>query len=197
MLESEDGCLSLRERGIGILRLTMVLLFAACSVLNGQAQSSKLSDYDIKAAYLFNFGRFVEWPSGGDSPNGGPFTFCILGHDPFGLNLDHMLAGRTINNKAITVKRIATAEESSGCQVLFLDAEEQGKLNKIIEALDDEAVLTVSDIPEFSKHGGMIQFVEKENRVRFEVNLDATRRAGLTLSADLLKVATAVKRQSR
>jgi len=173
------------------------LLLCVYSVLNVQAQNSKLSDYDIKAAYLFNFGRFVEWPSGGESSNGGSFTFCILGHDPFGQNLDHMLVGRTINSKAITVKRIATPQESSGCQILFLDTTEQGKLNKIIEALDDEAVLTVSDIPEFSKHGGMIQFVEKENRVRFEVNLEATQRAGLTLSSDLLKVATAVMRQPR
>ena len=159
-----------------------------------QAQSSKVSDYDVKAAYLFNFGRFVEWPAAGETDKHSAFTFCILGPDPFGPNLDHLLAGETINGRSLIVKRISNAQDSAGCQVLFMSREEEGRVTKIIETLNQEAVLTVSDIPEFAKHGGMIQFVVEQNRVRFEVNLDATQRAGLILSSDLLKVATAVKR---
>ncbi|HEY1464170.1 MAG TPA: YfiR family protein [Terriglobales bacterium] len=159
-----------------------------------QAQSSKVSDYDVKAAYLFNFGRFVEWPADAATDKRSAFTFCILGPDPFGPNLDRLLAGETISGKSLAVKRISNAQDSAGCQILFMSKEEEGRLSKIMETLNKESVLTVSDIPEFSKHGGMIQFVVEENRVRFEVNLDATQRAGLTLSSDLLKVATAVKR---
>jgi hypothetical protein len=159
-----------------------------------QAQSSKVSDYEVKAAYLFNFGRFVEWPAAGETDKHSAFTFCILGPDPFGPNLDHLLAGETINGRSLIVKRISNAQDSAGCQVLFMSREEEGRVTKIIETLNQGAVLTVSDIPEFAKHGGMIQFVVEQNRVRFEVNLDATQRAGLILSSDLLKVATAVKR---
>ncbi|HEY1802118.1 MAG TPA: YfiR family protein, partial [Terriglobales bacterium] len=141
-----------------------------------QAQSSKVSDYDVKAAYLFNFGRFVEWPEAGETDKRSVFTFCILGPDPFGPNLDHLLAGETINGRNLIVKRISNAQDSAGCQVLFMSKEEEGRVTKIIETLNQEAVLTVSDIPEFAKHGGMIQFVVEQNRVRFEVNLDATQR---------------------
>ena len=80
------------------------------------------------------------------------------------------------------------------CQILFISSSEANRLNKIIEALDKNAVLTVSDIPQFSQRQGMIQFVLEENRIRFEVNLTATQRAGLTLSSELLKVATAVRK---
>ncbi len=160
-----------------------------------QAQSSTPTDYDVKAAYLFNFGRFVEWPAH-TVADGGDFTFCILGHDPFGPNLDHLLARETIDGKNIAVKRISTAHEAVGCQVLFMAAEQETHVSKVIEELNQEAVLTVSDAPKFSDRGGMIQFVMEGNRVRFEVNLSATQRAGLTLRSDLLKVATSVKRGS-
>ena len=83
---------------------------------------------------------------------------------------------------------------SADCQILFISSSEVTRLNKIIEALDKSAVLTVSDIPQFSRHRGMIQFVSEENRIRFEVNLTATQRAGLTLSSELLKVATTVRK---
>jgi hypothetical protein len=83
---------------------------------------------------------------------------------------------------------------SGDCQILFISSSEAKRLNKIIEALDKSAVLTVSDIPQFSQRRGMIQFVLEENRIRFEVNLTATQRAGLTLSSELLKVATVVRK---
>jgi hypothetical protein len=81
--------------------------------------------------------------------------------------------------------------------MLFISSSEANRLNKIIDALDNSAVLTVSDIPQFSQRRGMIQFVLEENRIRFEVNLTATQRAGLTLSSELLKVATVVRKNPR
>ena len=98
--------------------------------------------------------------------------------------------------KHVVAKRISTPQESAGCQILFLSAAEAGRLNKIMEGLDKEAILTVSDIPQFLQRGGMIQFVMDGNRVRFEVNLAATQHVGLTLSSELLKVATAVRRNA-
>jgi hypothetical protein len=158
------------------------------------AQSSKPTDYDVKAVYLYNFGRFVEWPSNVTASRSDSFTICILGQDPFGAALDITFAGETIGGKSVAARRIATPQESGNCQILFVSAAEEARLLKIIETLDKEAILTVSDMPQFSQRGGMIQFVLEGKKVRFEVNLTAVRHAGLTLSSELLKVATTVRR---
>lgn len=158
------------------------------------AQSGKPTDFQVKAAYLYNFGRFVEWPARVNATPGDGFTVCVLGHDPFGPTLDSTLAGEMIGGKHAVRKRISAPQESAGCQILFVGLTEKDNLDKIMESVDRKAVLTVSDMPQFVEHGGMIQFVLEENRVRFEVNLTATQRAGLTLSSELLKVAIAVRR---
>jgi hypothetical protein len=157
-----------------------------------RAQSAKPTDYDVKAAYLYNFGRFVEWPA--KAAQGDSFAVCVLGQDPFGPTLDATLAGETIGGKSVVAKRISGPQESGNCQILFLSPTEDSRLNEIIEAVDKKAVLTVSDMPQFAQRGGMIQFVLEGKRIRFEVNLTATKHAGLTLSSELLKVATAVRR---
>ena len=172
-----------------IMALAWGLLACPCS----WAQRPKPSDYQVKAAYLYNFGRFVEWPRVATTKSG-PFTVCVLGHDPFGSTLDATMAGETIAGRNVVAKRISVPEESVNCEILFLSAAEAGRLNKIMEGLDKAAVLTVSDMPQFAQRGGMIQFVLEGNQVRFEVNLTATQHAGLTLSSDLLKVATAVRK---
>jgi hypothetical protein len=166
------------------------LMVAAAGV---RAQNPKPTDYQVKAAYLYNFGRFVEWPVS-VTGKGEFFTVCVLGKDPFGPILDNVLAGETIGGKSVVAKRISTPQESGNCQILFLSSTEESRLNKIMGAMDKEAVLTVSDMPQFSEHGGMVQFVLEGKRVRFEVNLTAAQNAGLTLRSELLRVATAVKR---
>lgn len=166
------------------------LLFAGSSALGQQ----RPSEYQVEAAYLYNFGRFVEWPAKSPTARNNSFTICVLGDDPFGRALDATLAGETIGNQRVTARRISSPQMAVDCQILFISSSEANRLNKIIEALDKNAVLTVSDIPQFSQRQGMIQFVTEENRIRFEVNLAATRRAGLTLSSELLKVATMVRK---
>ena len=94
-------------------------------------------------------------------PKSDAFTVCILGQDPFGPALDATLAGETIGGKSISAKRISTPQEAVNCQILFMSSAEESQLNKIIEALDKGAVLTVSDMPQFSQRGGMIQFVRR------------------------------------
>jgi hypothetical protein len=188
----EYGGLSF-DRGVLLRRTIAValwLLIAGSSAL-GQR---KPSEYQVEAAYLYNFGRFVEWPAKGTTAESGSFTICVLGEDPFGQALDTTLAGETIGSQRVTARRISSPQMSGDCRILFISSSEATRLNRIIEALDKSAVLTVSDIPQFSQRHGMIQFVVEENRIRFEVNLTATQRAGLTLSSELLKVATAVIR---
>jgi hypothetical protein len=168
------------------------VLFAVSSALGQQ----KPNEYQVKAAYLYNFGRFVEWPANVKAPKSDTFTVCVLGQDPFGPALDSTLAGETMGGKSVAARRISTPQEAVNCQILFVSSSEGRRLSKIVEALDRECVLTVSDMPQFSQRGGMIQFVLEEKRVRFEVNLTAVQHVGLSLSSELLKVAATVRRNS-
>ena len=182
-----------RNRGVQLARIiaTVLWLLIAASSALGQAMAG---EYQVKAAYLYNFGRFVEWPAKLTTANTGSFAICVIGEDPFGPALDTTLASETIGNQKVAARRISSLQESVDCQILFISSSEAKRLNKIIEALGNSAVLTVSDIPQFLQRRGMIQLLMEGNRIRFEVNLAATQRASLTLSSELLKVATAVRK---
>ena len=157
-------------------------------------QSPKPTEYQVKAVYLFNFGRFVEWPSSVAAARSQSFAVCVLGQDPFGPALDATLAGEIIDRAPVVAKRIPKAEEAAACRVLFISSSENNQLREVLAAIDKASVLTVSDMPQFARRGGMVQFLLDGNRVRFEVNLAATQRVGLNLSSDLLKLAIAVRR---
>ena len=174
--------------------LVPVLIAAVAGAVPLRAQKSKPTDYDVKAAYLYNFGKFVEWPEKTAGEDGDSFAICVLGRDPFGPALDTTLMGQSIGGKKAIARRIAKVEDAAGCRILFISASEEDRLTNVMAALGHMVVLTVSDIPQFSQRGGMIQFVSAENRVRFEVNLSNTASVNLTLSSELLKVATAVRK---
>jgi hypothetical protein len=159
-----------------------------------RAQQPKASEYQVKATYLYNFGRFVQWPPNVAAAQGDSFPICVIGSDPFGTSLDSILAGETIEGKTVVAKRILKSQDAVNCRVLYIGASEESRLKDLLAALDKAGVLTVSDIPQFSQRGGMIQFVMVGNKVRFEVNLTSAQDAGLTLSSDLLKVAAAVRK---
>jgi len=161
------------------------------------AQQPKATEFQVKAAYLYNFGRFVQWPEESTGGRAESFEICVLGADPFGPALDATLAGGTINGKSVSAKRIAKPQDINSCRILFISSSEDGHLKEDLAALDKTRVLTVSDIPRFSERGGMIGFILEGNRVRFDVNLDSAQGAGLTLSSELLKVATNVRKVSR
>lgn len=177
-----------RPRRLFALALAIVLLCA----IGGITEASAPSEYAVKAAYLYNFGRFVQWPAE-IAANNGSFTICVLGQDPFGRALNAAIAGQTIHGRRIVILRISAAQEAAGCQILFIDSSEKNSLQDILTALDDRSVLTVSDMPGFAERGGMIHFITEDNRIRFEVNLAAAKRAGLTLSSQLLKLAFKVR----
>jgi hypothetical protein len=178
-------------------------LFAAilsCSLLlvpSLHAQQPKASEFQVKAAYLYNFGRFVQWPDESAADRNESFEICVLGTDPFGQALDATLAGGTIGGKSVAAKRITKPQDVDSCRILFISSSEESHLKEDLAALDKTRVLTVSDIPRFSERGGMIGFILDGNRVRFDVNLDSAQGAGLTLSSELLKVATSVRKVSR
>jgi hypothetical protein len=179
------------------LRLGLVALalsWALLTVPSLQAQKSSPSEYQVKAAYLYNFGRFIEWPNKVTAPTGGPFTICVLGLDPFGQSLNAILAGQTINGTNTVAAQISKPQEAVNCRILFISSSEDRQLKQILAALEGASVLTVSDLPQFSQRGGMVQFVLDGKKVRFEVNLTPVEHAHLTLSSQLLKVAANLRR---
>lgn len=155
------------------------------------SQVAKPSAYDVEAAYLFNFGKFVRWPQ--KTAFNDTFVICVLGQDPFGPILDKTISGETIDGKAVVDKRISTPMDATGCSILYISTSEAKALNRILAVTKASPALTVSDIPDFVDRGGMIQFVVRDGRVRFQVNLQATEQDGLALSSELLKVAIRVK----
>jgi hypothetical protein len=164
------------------------------AITTAAAQTPAATEYQVKAAYLFNFGRFVQWPAAA-SPDG-PFAICVLGHDPFGQILDKTLTGVSIDGKTVVARRIGKAQDVADCRIVFISLSETSQLKETLRALERTSALTVSDIPEFAQRGGAIQFVVTGKRVRFEINLTIAQSAGLVLSSDLLKVAIAVRKSA-
>ena len=152
------------------------------------AQASQLSEYEVKAAYLYNFARFIEWPSSADAPPPEALTICILGQDPFG-DAFATIEGKKVRGRTIAVDRRPTGASPDSCNILFISASERRRLPQLLEGLSSRAILTVSEIDGFSQTGGIIRFVFDGNRVHFEINVDAADRARLTLSSKLLKLA--------
>jgi len=184
---------SLRGRLFRLLAVVIASTLLGASCVQGQRSSP--TEYEVKAAYLYDFGKFVAWPAKVAAAD--DFPICVLGEDPFGATFDATIAGETINGKKVVVNRIAKPQEAVNCRILFISPSEESQLKQILATLDKISVLTVSDISQFTRRGGMIQFVVDANRVRFEVNVTNAERAGLTLSSQLLKVAINVRRDSQ
>jgi YfiR/HmsC-like len=157
------------------------------------ADRSKPTEYAVKAVYLYNFGKFVSWPSKAGGSNRA-FGICVLGDDPFGHDLDSTVDGETIDGQAVVVKRFASVQNAPGCDILYISVSEDKRLKQILSDLNKLPILTVSDMTKFVERGGMMQFVLEGDRVRFEVNLSSAQKVGLNLSSELLKVAVKVKK---
>jgi hypothetical protein len=175
---------------INVKCVALILVFTAATGLRAQ---SPATEYEVKAAYLLNFGKFIKWPAAVGLAEKEKFSICVLGEDPFGQVLDGTVRDEKIAGKPVSARRLSRAQDSTGCQVLFISGSEEKQVRKLLPALNKAGVLTVSDVPGFLDHGGMIQFTFVGNRVRFEINLDSVESGGLTLSSELLKVASLVK----
>jgi hypothetical protein len=175
----------------------VIVILALLHIPILQAQQPKVTEYQVKATYLYNFGRFVQWPPNVAATQDNSFAVCVLGQDPFGPTLDSTLAGETLDGKPVVVRRISRAQDVGDCRIMFISSTEENHLKQILAALERALVLTVSDMPDFSRRGGMIQFVLEGSRVRFEINLASTEAARLIVSAELLKVAATVRKNGQ
>lgn len=155
------------------------------------AQDQKPSEYEVESAYLYNFGKFVVWPAASVVSRGN-FAICVLDNDPLGPVMESTLTGKVLGGIPVVIRRIPKPQDAASCRILFIGSSNEDRLKDILAALDHAPVLTVSDIADFSKRGGMIEFLMKGNYIRFAINRTTAEDAGLVLDSDLLKVAIAV-----
>lgn len=155
------------------------------------------TEYEVKAAYLYNFAKFVEWPAEAQVGAAEPFVIAVLGEDPFGRTLDDLLASKTIHDRSLVIRRVATPEEAVGAHVVFVCASERPRLPRILKVLRGTSVLTVGDMQEFAERGGMIGFRMDGHKVRFDINPGPAERARLKVSSQLLKLARIVDGEVR
>jgi YfiR/HmsC-like len=150
------------------------------------------TEYQVKAAYLFNFGQFVEWPAQAWSSPAAPFGICVVGSDPFGTMLDDVTRGEALGGRPLQVRRFASASEISGCQILFIGRSESGRIEATLQALQGRSVLTVTDIEGADKYGAMIVLRNDNQHIRMRINLAAARASHLVISSKLLRPAEVV-----
>lgn len=174
-----------------MVRLLLATLLAVAPI-HLLAQQPPIAERDVKAAYLYQFGRYVE-SSSEQAPATDFFVICVLGKDPFGSALDEIVKGKIVSGHPVAVTRIVQLTELQGCRTLYISPSETNRLPAILGALVGRTVLTVGDGTEFTERGGMIAFVLKDRKVRFVVNLAAAKAATLQLSSELLRLAVSVE----
>jgi hypothetical protein len=150
------------------------------------------SEYQVKAVFLFNFARFVDWPAVTFASSGSPFALCVYGDDPFGEDLDTVVRGEKIAGRPLVVRRLHEVQEVQGCQIIYVARSADRELESVISELDRRATLTVSDLAGAARRGAMIRMLTVNGKIRLRINLDAVRAAHLTLSSNLLRAAEVV-----
>jgi len=171
-----------------LVGLTIAFLGAADPARGSESTSGPLSEYRVKAAYLYYFSTFVDWPPEALAHPRDALVIGVLGVDPFGAILDDTLRGKTINGHPLVVRRFQSIGEARDSHVLYISASERDRLATILKGLEGAAILTVGDIDQFASRGGQIAFRMEEKKVRFDINVEAVERARLKISAQLMKL---------
>jgi hypothetical protein len=156
------------------------------------AQTKISREYQIKAAFLFNFAQFVTWPPDAFTNAAAPFRIGILGEDPFGAFLDETVRNEKVNGHPLVVQRYRSAKDIKDCQILFVSRSESRRVKRILADLKDRNILTVGDMEDLVESGGIIRFSTEKNKIHFQVNLEAAKNANLTISSKMLRLAEIV-----
>ena len=164
-----------------------VLLAGVSTGLSGQQPS----EYDVKAAFLYNFAKFVEWPAQAFPNADSPFTIC-LASDPFGGTLDKIVQGESLEGRPLVVRRISPTDVN-GCQIVYVGAARGRAAEETIKAAENQPILTVGESENFISTGGIIRFIRSGGHVHFQINPDAATRVSLKVSSKLLRLAEIVR----
>jgi YfiR/HmsC-like len=171
------------------MQRALALLLAGCALAGAAAA---VSEYQLKAVFLFNFAHFVEWPATALPRADAPFVIGVLGKDPFGRDLDNVVRGESVNQHPFAIERYANVADIHDCQILFISAAELVHLDGILAALRGRSVLTVTDADGPAPRGVIIGLLKQDNRIRLRIDLEAARASNLTISSKLLRPAEIV-----
>ncbi|MBI5196614.1 MAG: YfiR family protein [Nitrospirae bacterium] len=173
-------------------RISFLILLSLSTLLLAATQAytehAKPAEYEVKAAFIYNFAKFIEWPA----DTGANINLCVLGEDPFGAALDS-INGKPVRDKNVAVKRIKSHQQLKTCQIVFISASEKEHLAQILDAVENLSVLTIGDTNGFIQQGVIINFYIEDEKVRFEINPKAAESADLKISSKLLKLGRIVK----
>lgn len=171
------------------LSVLLLALLGGSSV----AQAAEAGEYDIKAAYLFNFAKFINWPEGSFAQEDQPIQICVLGRDDFGDALGRVSRGRTVQGRAIQVKKLKGGgrddAKARSCNILFVSSSESGRERELLAVLEGQAIVTVGEVDGFTEFGGVFNYVSEGTRIRFELNRTAAKDKGLSVSSRLVRLA--------
>lgn len=169
-------------------------LLGALVVGSAQGAEPVSKEYQIKAAFLYNFANFVQWPEQSFDQADSPLVIGVFGANPFGTELDKAIRGRSINGHRLVATVVQTPAAARQTHLLFVGATEDSKLDELKAALGGAPVLTVGESAAFARLGGTITFVLRSDKLRFEINVGTAQKTGLKISAQLQKLATEVRR---
>jgi hypothetical protein len=176
------------------LRFAVFAMLLALAVdVRAQSPGPESSEHLIKAGYVYNFAKLVEWPSS-IAPKGQPIVIGVLGNDDFATVLGRVVEGKRIDDRIFTVRRLKSKDalKDCACRMLFVAASETGRTDEIVQFQNSSSVLTIAEAPDFARRGGIIALTLEDSKVRFAVNVDAAAQASLTISSRLLTLATIV-----
>jgi hypothetical protein len=195
MARSPSGTERPIARGRCIAALAAGVILALVMSAHGRAAEIPVAgEYDIKAAFLVNFAKFVEWPAHGSDMIGTPIVIGVIGTDPFGAKLDTIVRDRRVDDHPITVQRFSSLDGAARCHILFVGAASAAEVAAILPQATARGMLTVGDGPGFTARGGAIEFFVEGQKVRFAINLEVTSAAGLKISSHLAQLATTPRR---
>lgn len=169
------------------------VVLVGASVTNA-LHAQAVGEYELKAAFVYNFARFVEWPAQAFKEPGEPIKVCILGENPFGHALDNALQGKLAGGRPFVVEQISGLPRAIGCHILFVSASERKRVRTILAAVPSGCgVLTVGDLDGFAAQGGIVNFTLEAGKIRIEINVAAAGQQGLRVSSKLLSLAKIVR----
>ncbi len=186
-----------RERARFGAALLVLSLTAAVAVAAQVRQAEPPNEYQVKAAFLYNFAKFIEWPARSFADASTPIVIGIAGRDPFGDRLVEITRGERVNGRAIEIRAFGPGEPIRGCHVLFIAVADRRKLQQVLAQVQGKSVLTVSDTDDFASIGGMIGLAKDDYRIGLEINLQAAEQAGVKISSRLLSLAKIVDPTAR
>ncbi|MHC1726001.1 MAG: YfiR family protein [Syntrophobacteraceae bacterium] len=174
---------------IKVISAVCLLILSLGKMACGMVYAAESDEYTLKLAFIYNFAKFVEWPH--LDPEA-PIVFCIMGDDPFGNSIVN-IESKMVGQRKIVVRRNPDRETLKECQILFISASEKQRLEQSLREVKGLSILTISDIPDFIRSGGIIGFRVSNDKIRFQVNLASARSSGLEISSQLLKLAESVR----